>query len=75
MRNFIIYVLLILLWSLSSGGKIRGYDKCIGGIRNAQINLVKMPQMKMQHERTTSKSGSNKTALEKFGIKLYNTFV
>jgi len=38
MRNFITYILLIiLLWSLSSGGKVTDYDKCIGEIRNAQI--------------------------------------
>jgi len=62
MRNFIIYILLLMLWLLGSGGKITDYDKCVGEIRNAEINLVKMPQMKIQHERTTSKCEGNKTA-------------
>jgi serine/threonine-protein kinase RIO1 len=76
MSNFIIYIpLIILLRSLSSGGKITDYNTCIGEIRNAQINLVKAPQMKIQKERTTRKCEGNKTASEKFVIKLYNIFV
>jgi hypothetical protein len=53
------------------------YDKCIGEIKNAQINLVELPQMKSQHKRNTrtSKCKANKTASEKFVIKLYNIFV
>jgi hypothetical protein len=53
-------------------GEIMDYDKCIGEIRNAQINLVKLPQMKSQHKRNTSKCEGNKTASETFGMKLYN---
>jgi len=71
MRNFIIYIhLLILLWSLSSGGKITDFDKCIGEIRNAQINLVKMPQTKIQCERTTSKCEGNKNSPGKIWYKV-----
>jgi hypothetical protein len=60
---------------MNSGGKTTDYDKCMGEIRNSQINLVKIPQMKIQHGRTTSKREGNKRALEKLGIKLYNIFV
>jgi len=68
MRNFIICILLlILLWS---AGKITDYDKCIGEIRNAQTNLVKMPQTKTQRERTTSKCEGNKNSPGKIWYKV-----